>query len=808
MLTDLKYALRMLVKSPGFTFIAILTLALGIGANTAIFSVVDAVLLRPMPFEKPSEIVMVWGANAREKSEHQSDSYPNYVDLRDQSQTLDSLAAYTRAGAVLQGANESELLEGLAVTSDIFRVLRVSPMLGRAYTREDDKVNSPPVVILSYGLWQRAFGGDPSIVGKQINFSGRSHTVLGVMPRGFKFPVQDPHIDYYQPLENLVATYVSRRDSHFASLVGRLKSGVTPRQSEAELNSIAAQLERQYPDSNTGQSEQVVPLHAEVVGNVRPALLILIAAVGLVLLIACANVANLLLARAAARSREIAIRTALGASRSRLIRQLLCESLILSILGGAAGLVLASWGIEALEILRPRNLPRADQISINLVVCVFTFSAAIMSTFIFGLFPALQLTRSEVSEALQHGSSKGVSGSEHATRARSLLIISQVAFSVLLLASAGLLIRSFYNLRATNPGFDPVNLAMMDFVVPRVRYTEPEKQIAFYAQLLPKLRALPGVQVVGGADPAPFSNNDSSRAFTIAGQPPVPKGQRPGAGYLSVDSDYFRAMKIPLKQGRVFDSRDSKDGAHTVIVNEAFAKKFLNGVSATGQRVIFEADDNKPNPCEIVGVVGDAHHDELRTAVEPEVYVPFEQDPSRRMFLMFRLQSAGLTGMERMIRDVAHQIDSQLYVPELKPMENVLAEHIAQPRFNMLLLGLFASVAMVLATIGIYGVIAYSVTQRTKEIGIRMALGAQRIDMLTMILRQSFAIVGLGLLAGIVGALAMTRLMSSLLYGVTAHDLSIYAIVTALLSGAALIATYFPARRAMAVDPMVALRYE
>jgi putative ABC transport system permease protein len=533
----------------------------------------------------------------------------------------------------------------------------------------------------------------------------------------------------------------------------------------------------------------------------------LVAAVALVLLIACANVANLLLARAAARSREIAIRTALGASRRRLIRQLLAESLILSILGGAAGLVLASWGIEALEILRPRNLPRADQIGINLVVCAFTFSAAILSTFVFGLFPALQLTRSEVSESLQHGS-KGFSGSEHASRARSLLIISQVAFSVLLLASAGLLIRSFYNLRATNPGFDPVNLAMMDFVIPRVHYTDPEKQIAFYAELLPKLRALPGVQVVGGADPAPFSNNDSSRAFTIAGQPAVPKGQRPGAGYLSVDSDYFRAMKIPLKQGRAFDSRDSKDGAHTIIVNEAFAKQFLNGASALGQRVILERDDGKPNPCEIVGVVGNAHHDELRTAVEPELYVPFDQEPSRRMFLMFRLQNVKLAGMQRMIRDVAHQIDSQLYVPELKPMEDLLAENIAQPRFNMLLLGLFASVAMLLATIGIYGVIAYSVAQRTKEIGIRMALGAQKVDMLTMILFQSFAIIGTGLLAGILGALAVTRLMSSLLYGVSAHDLSIYAIVTLVLSGAALVATYFPARRAMNVDPMVALRYE
>lgn len=807
-MNDLRFAFRQLRKSPGFTFVAVLTLALGIGANSAIFSVVDAVLLRPMPFQNPEQFVMVWGRITRENAEHQTDSYPNYVDLRDRSQTLDGLAAYTHAGAVLQGTNESELLEGLAVTSDLFRVLRVSPMFGRTYNREEDKVNGPLVVVLSHGLWQRAFAGDASIVGKQINLSGRSYTVLGVMPPGFKFPVQDEHIDYYMPLENLVATFVSKRDAHFASLVGRLKSGVTPRQAEAELNTIAAQLEQQYPDSNSGRTQQVVTLHQEVVGNVRPALVILVAAVALVLLIACANVANLLLARAAARTREIAIRTALGASRTRLIRQLLGESLVLSILGGAAGLVFASWGIDALEILRPQNLPRADQISINPTVCAFTFAAAIVSTLIFGLFPALQLSRSNVSEALQQHGSKGFAGGEHARRARSLLIISQVAFSVLLLACAGLLIKSFYNLRATNPGFDPVNLAMMDFVVPRVRYSEPEKQIAFYAQLLPKLRALPGVQAVGGADPAPFSGNDSSRAFTIAGQPPVPRGQRPGAGYLSVDSDYFRAMKIPLKQGRVFDASDSKDGAHTIIVNEAFAKKFLSGTPAVGQRIIFDGDDDKPNPCEIVGVVGDAHHDELRAPVEPEMYVPFEQDPSRRMFLMFRLENAKLAGLQRMVHDVAHQIDSQLYIPELKPMEHLLAEHISQPRFNMLLLGLFASVAMILAAIGIYGVIGYSVAQRTKEIGIRMALGAQRRDILQMVLGQSFSLVGIGLFAGLLGALALTRLMTSLLYGVTAHDLSIYAIVLTVLSSAAFVASYFPARRATLVDPVRALHTE
>ena len=807
MLSHLRYAFRMLFKTPGFTAIAVLTLALGIGANSAIFSVIDAVLLRPLPFPKPQEIVMVWGRIARENAEHQSESYPNYVDLRDRSQTLEGLAAYTRAGAVLQGTNEAELLEGLAVTPDLFRVLGVSPMLGRTYTREEDKVNGPLVVILSHGLWQRAFASDASIVGKQINLSGRSYTVLGVMPLGFKFPVQDEHIDYYMPLENLVANSVPRRDAHFASLVGRLKSGISLRQAEAELNSISGQLEREYPDSNSGWTRQVVSLHQDVVGDVRPALLILIAAVALVLLIACANVANLLLARAAVRSREIAIRTALGASRLRLVWQLLGESLVLSILGGTAGLVLASWGIDVLEILRPRNLPRADQISINPTVCAFTFAAAIISTIIFGLFPALQASRSDVNEALQQGS-RGSVGSERARRARSLLIVSQVALSVLLLASAGLLIKSFHNLRATNPGFDPENLSMMDFVVPRIRYSEADKQIAFYAQLLPRLRTLPGVQAVGGADPAPFSGNDASRAFTIAGQTPVPRGERPGAAYMSVESDYFRAMKIPLKQGRAFDTRDSKDGAHTVIVNEAFAKKFLGSVPAVGQRVVFEGDDNKPNPCEIVGVVGDARHNELRAPVEPEIYVPFEQDPSRRMFLMFRTQNAKLSGLKQMVGDVAHQIDSQLYIPELKPMERLLAENIAQPRFNMMLLGLFASVAMILAAIGIYGVIAYTVAQRTKEIGIRMALGAQRMDMLSMILRQSLTIVGVGLGVGLLGALAVTRLMRTLLYGVNANDMSIYAIVLLLLAGAALFASYFPARRAMNVDPLVALRYE
>ena len=809
MLSDLKYALRMLVKAPAFTAIAILTLALGIGANSAIFSVIDAVLLHPLPFPKPNQLIAVWSQDTHDKLEKEkfSESVPDYVDLRDQSQTLSGFAAFTRAGAVLNGTEEARQLYGVAITSDIFPVLGVPPARGRVYTREDDNIDARVVVLTDYA-WKTYFNSDPEIVGKQVSLSWRSYTVLGVMPPGFQFPVEGERAEYLQPLHPLVPEYVNKRDSHFIRMVGRLKPGVTVQQCDAEMKTIAARLATQYPKSNTDRTEQVYSLHDDIVGDVRPALVTILAAVAFVLLIACANVANLLLARASARQREIAIRTALGASRARIVYQLLGEGFLLSIFGAAGGLLIAGWGIDLLRVFGPHDVPRLGEVAINAPVFLFTFAAAIFSTLLFALVPALQVTRPNVNESLQEGNRGAVGPESH--HLRRLLIIAQVALSLLLLAGAGLLIKSFANLRATKPGFDPQRALVADLILPKAKYPESEKHRQFFEQTLAKLGALPGVEAAGAAFPMPFSNNDSSSSFSIVGQPPQPPGKELGASHLTITPDYFRAMATPVLRGRDFNSHDTKDSSPVVIVNDAFAAKFFPDGKALGQQITLDSlEDGKPTaPKEIIGIVGGSRHESLAVAPLPEFYIPAAQDPARRMNVVIRTAASDPAGLQNSLRNIVHEFDKDLFVPTLEPLEKRIGVTLAQPRFNMILLGCFAGVAMILAAIGIYGVIAYSVAQRTREIGIRMALGAQKIDMLTMVMRQSFTVIGIGLLAGILGALAVTRLMSSLLYGVSAHDLSIYAIVTILLSGAALIATYFPARRAMAVDPMVALRYE
>jgi putative ABC transport system permease protein len=548
-------------------------------------------------------------------------------------------------------------------------------------------------------------------------------------------------------------------------------------------------------------------LHNDVVGDVRPALITIFAAVVFVLLIACANVANLLLARATARQREIAIRTALGASRARIVSQLLSEGFLLSSLGACGGLFLAWWGIDLLRVFGPQDVPRLASAAINGRVFLFTFVAAIFSTLVFALIPALQLTQPNISESLQAGSRGAVGPESH--HLRRILVVAQVALSLLLLAGAGLLIKTFANLRATKPGFDPSHAAVVQLILPKAKYPEPEKHRQFFDQILPKLAVLPGVEAAGGAFPMPFSGNDAGSAFSIAGQPPRPAGQELVASHLTITLDYFRAMRTPVLRGRAFDARDTKDSPPVVIINDVLAQRYFPGGNAIGQQIILThgENDQPPPPKEIVGVVGDSRHESLAIQPLPEFYIPASQDPQRRMDVVIRT-AADPAGLQAALRNIVHEFDRDLFVPTLEPLEKHIGVTLAQPRFNMMLLGCFAGVALVLAAIGIYGVIAYSVAQRTKEIGIRMALGAQKIDMLTMILRQGFAVIGIGLLAGLFGAFGVTRLMSRLLYGVSANDISIYAIVTVLLSGAALIATYFPARRAMAVDPMEALRYE
>jgi putative ABC transport system permease protein len=804
MLSDFRYALRVLAKSPGFTAIAALTLTLGIGANSAIFSVIDSVLLRALPFSKPSELVSVWSKVANE-SEKETGSFPDYRDLRDQSQGLDSMFAYTRAAAVFGKGDDSHQVLGLAVTSDIFRVLAVRPFLGRTFTREEERADSY-VVVLTYDAWQRYFDSDPNIIGRQILISLRPYTVLGVMPAGFHYPIGVP-CEYFNPIQPLVPDAVKNRDSHFLRFVGRLKEGVTVKQASAEIGTIAARLEKQYPQSNTGRSYYVTSLHDDLVGDVRPALITVLAAVFFVLLIACANVSNLLLARATQRRREIAVRTALGASRVRIIRQLLAEGFIIALVGAVGGLLLASWGIDLLRLFGPTDVPRLDETRINGAIVAFTLGSAVFSTLLFAMLPALQISRTNVNESLQEGNRGAVGPESH--RLRALLVISQVALSVLLLAGAGLLIKSFGNLRATNPGFEPSRVTMIDLSLPRTKYSDPVKQREFFERLGGKLRALPGVEAAGGAMPLAFSGNDRASAFWIAGRPDPGRGNHPNASHLVIDGDYFRAMQIPVLSGRHFNSADNKDSVPVAIVNDAFVRRFFPNANPLGAHILLDqSEKQEATPLEIVGVVGNTRHESLAIEPVPEFYVPFQQESDRRMHVVLRTTSEKLSGLETATRNAIHEIDSDVYFPGLTPLPQLIGTTLAEPRFNMMLLGCFAGVAMILAAIGIYGVIAYSVAQRTKEIGIRLALGAQRSDMLQMVLRESFSLVGIGLLAGLLSALMLTRLMESLLYGVAAHDAWTYAIVLLLLSSAAFLASYFPARRAMRVDPMVALRYE
>jgi putative ABC transport system permease protein len=802
MITDIRYAIRMLLKSPGFNLIAIVTLALGIGANSTIFSVIETVLLRPLPFPNPNELAMLW-STSEHGNDRETHSFPDYNDFREQNKSFSALALYAGGSTVLSTNSDPIELQGLAATADIFSVLKISPILGRAWTRtEDDPATR--VVLLTYEAWQRYFNGDRNILGRQIRLALNPYTIIGIMPPGFRFPV-GTDVQYLIPLHPLVASAVKNRGAHFMRAIGRLKPGISAAIAGAEAKAIAARLEKLYPDTNTGRGANVVAFHQDLTGDVRPALLVVLAAVFFVLLIACANVANLLLARATARQREIAIRTALGASRFRLVRQLLIEGFLLAFVGASAGLLLAWWGVDLLRSFGPHNVPRLQDLQINAVVVFFTIAVATLSTLLFALVPALQVTRPNVNVSLQEGSRAGAGPESH--RLRGALVISQVALSLLLLAGAGLLIKSFTRLRATNPGFDPIQAVTADFVLPRGKYADPEKQREFFERFLPQLSALPGVESVGGATPLPFSDNDSANSFWIAGRPDPGLGNHPDASNLNIAGEYFRTMRIPLRAGRFFNRRDTKNTPPVVIVNDELAEKFFPKMNPLGQHLLIDREEGTIS-VEIVGVVGSSRHDSLAIAPKPEYYLPLEQNPGRRMPLVFRTSSGSISALQSSLRRIIQGLDRDIFVPELVPMEKLIGGTLAQARFNTMLLGSFAAVALLLAAIGIYGVISYSVGQRTREIGIRMALGAQRGDVLRMILRQSMIIIGIGLMTGLCGAFVLTRWMGTLLYGVSAHDLSIHGLVLIVLATAGLIASYLPARRAMAVEPVIALRYE
>ncbi len=809
-LQDMRYGFRMLLKRPGFTVVAVLALALGIGANTAIFSVVNAVLLRPLPFKDPERLVAVWetnpqlGAEMRNRNEV---ALGNFLDWRAQNQVFEQLAALTDANVNLTGVAEPERIQSVVATTNIFQTLGVQPLMGRAFLPEEENVSSPRAVVLSHGLWQRRFGSDPNLVGKTLTLNGNQTTVVGIMPPGFQlqFP-RSIQVDMWLPMRIDPAAEASRK-FHYLYVLGRLKPGVSLEQAQGAMSIIAAELQQQYPETNADKSAHVVLLHKQLVGNIQSYLYVLFAAVGFVLLIACANVANLLLARVAARHKEVAIRTALGAGRLRLIRQLLTESLMLSFCGGLLGLLIAYWGIDLLLALTPSDVPRLSEIGLHGPVFGWTLLISILTGVLFGLAPAIQATKPDLNEALKESGGRST-GNLQRSRIRNLLVVAEVALALVLLICAGLMIKSFARLQQVSPGFEPRNLLTMNISLPRQKYKEKLQANVFFDQLFQRLRAVPGVEAVGGIDPLPLSDSNSTTGFLVEGGPVLAIADRPEVGQRNVTPDYFQAMRIPVLKGRAFTDQDRENQPRALIVNEALARRYWPGEEVIGKRLGFDDDAGKQMEWwEIVGIVGNVKHERLDAEAKPEVFFPYQQSPHNFMTLVVRT-SSDPSSMIATVREQVLAIDRDQPVFDIKTMEQRLSKAVAQSRFLMLLLGVFSALALILAAVGIYGVMAYVVTQRTHEIGIRMALGAQPRDVLRMVVGQGMMLTLIGVAIGLVAAFALTRLMASLLYGVTATDPWTFAGVALVLSAVALLASFIPARRATKVDPMVALRYE
>lgn len=803
-LQDARYGFRMLLKKPGFTVVAVLALALGIGANTAIFSVVNAVLLRPLPFAQQEQLVQVYGNDTKRARGQVPSSYPNFADWRDQNQVFDHIAAYTQSAAILTGVDNPEQLDGVSTSGDLFAVLGANAALGRTLTPEDEKPGSQPVAVLSYGLWQRRFGANPALVGQQVMLDGVSRTVVGIMPQGFAFPFTAVKLEYWLPLDPKSEENMER-GANYLSVIARLKPGVDLPQAQAEMETIVRRLEQQYPERNAGKGIKLSSMYESVVGNIRPALYILLGAVGFVLLIACANVANLLLARAASRQKEMAIRTALGAGRLRIVRQLLTESVLLAVMGGALGLLLAVWGMDLLMAVIPTDFPRMAEIGLDRRVLGFTLGVSLMTGIVFGLVPALRSSRLDLNESLKDGS-RGSSESISRNRVRSLLIVSQVALSLVLLVGAGLLIRSFKQLQDVNPGFEPQRVITASIALPYAKYKEESQMSAFFKEALQRGAEVPGVEAVGGVSPLPLSGNIAMSGLTIEGRPTPGPGERLITHSRIITPDYFRAMGIPLIKGRVFSEQDTKDAPRVVVINESLARKYFPGEEAIGKRIdVTVADDNM---AEIIGIVGDVRHMTLDREAGVESYFTYQQVPNTFMTLVARSKSDNPASLVAGLRHAVEQVDKDQPLSDIRTMEQLLADSLARRRFNMLLLGIFSAVALLLAAVGIFGVMNYSVTQRTHEIGIRMALGAQARDILRMVVSQGMILVLAGVCLGLVGAYFLMRLMTSLLYGVTATDPLTFIGVALVLSGVSLVACFIPARKATKVDPMVALRYE
>ena len=805
---DLRYGFRTLRKRPGFTVVAVIALGLGIGVNTAIFSVVNTLLISPLPFRDSERLVMVWEFN-RTRDKHQNVISPaNFMDWREQSQSFEDLATFRDVRLSLTGVGDPLDAPAQQTTPNLFSLLGVEPILGRSFKPEDGAADAPPVVIISYGLWQSRFGGDPSIIGKTVTLNGTGVNIVGVLPAGFQWFIKkgsltDKPAEIWLPLSLTEEQRVRR--GRYMMAVGRLKPGVTQAQAQAELNTIAARLEQQYADFNTGWGVEAVPLREQFVGDVRPALYVLLGAVGFVLLIACANVANLLLARAASRHREIAIRTALGAGRRRIIRQLLTESVLLSMLGGALGLMIAWWGTGAIVALSPSDLVNLDRVSINLPVLGFTLLVSLLTGILFGLAPAFEATRLNLSESLKDGD-KGGSGGTRSRRLRSVFVIAEVALALVLLASAGLMLKSFLRLQTVNPGFETERLLTMRVVLPGRKYPEEYQRTAFFRQAVERISHLPGVRSASAVSFLPFAGLGSATRFMIEGRPAPKPGDSPTTDVRVIDANYFRTMSIPLLRGRGFTEQEATEKRGVIVINETLARKYFADEDPIGKRITVNMSD-KPTPSLIIGVVGDIKHVSLDSEDKAMVYWTHPELAHSSMTIVVRTEGEPLSLAPAAQREI-QAIDPDQPVADVRTMEQLIATSVARARFNALLLALFAALALILASVGIYGVMAYAVVQRTREIGIRIALGAQSRDVLKMIVGQGMMLTLIGVGLGLVGAFALTRLMSSLLFGVSATDPLTFAVVSFLLSAVAFLACYIPARRATRVDPMVALRYE
>jgi predicted permease len=801
---DIRFALRGLRKHPAFTAIAVVTLALGIGASTSIFTVVNAALLRGLPYKSPDRLYHLWEQTPKQEFPKREFSYPDYQDYQ-QNNVFEGLAAYTGGGAILSGQGDPESVNAPRVNAAFFSVLGVDSFLGRTFQSGEDNQGGPKVTVLTYGLWQRRFGADPNIVGRALTINGDSYTVIGVLPASFQFALRPADLFLpYQPTQN----QLTRRFMHGTNLIGRLKDGKTADEAQSELNLIAGRIEQQFNDSHAGVKARVVPLQEEIVGNVRPILLVLLGAVGFVLLIACANVASLLLTRSLARQKEVAIRSALGASRWRVIRQLLTESILLSLAGGIAGLVIALWGVPALVAVLPQSqlnaMPFLKSLHIDASILAFSFGLSLLTGLIFGLAPALQSSKLDLNEALKEGGRQTSAGTGH--RLRSAMVVSEIALAVVLLIGAGLMMKSLLRLLQTNIGFNTENLLTMTVILPPAKYTEDNQQINFNDQLRRGVQSLPGVAAAGTVNILPVNSGNTTRFF-IDGDPVPAPGKETEANIRTVSDDYFKTLGVPLLAGRTFDERDGPDKPGVVIIGKTIADRMFGGRDPMGMRIRYSSIQGEPDL--IVGVVGDVKITGIDEALRPVLYYPFRQSSSTFANLVARTNTDPTT-VAAAIRSEIRNLEPDAAILNVRTMNEMIAQTPASfmRRFPALLISIFAGVALLLASIGIYGVVSYTVSQQTHYIGVRMALGASPSDILKMILKQGLLLALLGVGIGVGAAFGLMRLLSTLLYQVSATDVSTFAIVTGTLFVVALLACFLPARRATKVDPLVALRYE